>query len=172
MIEIKGLDNATISPFTVTFLIDNEKVLTHHRAKDKVIYPDRIMGFGGKVEPGEDIYSSAKREFKEETGLEVKNIELKGTFIRVLTEKYFSLLYLFVANGYKGKMKVNGKEGKVAWMSIDKFLKHPKLVDHVNYYFNQILDGKNFYVGVGYYEKEDILSYQDSKKYFNSRKEK
>jgi 8-oxo-dGTP diphosphatase len=172
LINITGLDKSRITPLTLTFLIEGDNVLTLHRSKEKTIYPDRVNGFGGKVEPNEDLFNAAKREFKEETGLEVKNIELRGTFIRILTEKYFSLIYLFIANGYEGRIESDEKEGKVAWVSIDEFLNYPKLVDHVKYYFKQIVEGKDFYSGVGYYKDEELLSYQDSKDYFISRKAK
>lgn len=38
----------------------------------------RWNGFGGKLNPGENIEDAAKREFKEEAGIEVKDLEKAG----------------------------------------------------------------------------------------------
>jgi len=48
---------------------------------------------GGHIEKGEDPYSGAIREMKEETGLDVSDIELKGV---KWIPKLKLLLYLFV----------------------------------------------------------------------------
>ena len=43
----------------------------------KRLWAGRYNGLGGHVEPGEDIYTSARREVREEAGLEVHDLRLR-----------------------------------------------------------------------------------------------
>ncbi len=79
-----GLTNYKVSPLTLIFLIKGDEILTLRRSSNKKVYPNKLSGFGGKVEPGEDLFTSAKREFFEETGLTLKEISLRGMFMRMM----------------------------------------------------------------------------------------
>lgn len=169
ILKISDLDQVNVTPLTMIFLIHRRKILTLHRAKNKKIYPDHISGFGGKVEPGENLRDSAKREFFEETGLKLKDLTLRGTFIRATDENFVSLLYIFFATSYSGKLKKITDEGAISWMTIDDFIDHPKTVDHIKKYLKELIFSTNFYTGFGYYKKGKMQSYADSVKYFKQR---
>lgn len=173
MTDIKNIDltKYKVSPLTLVFLVDNTKILTLKRSGDKKIYPNKLSGFGGKVEPGEELFSNARREFFEETGLEVKNLDFRGTFTAISNSGYINQVYIFVGNGYKGKVKSDTDEGTIAWMEIKDFLKSPNIVPHIPHYLNQVIEGKNFYCGAGIVNDWRLIKYVDNKSHFEERKQ-
>lgn len=79
---------------------------------------------GGKIEEGEDVVSSVKREVYEETGLELKTIHICGIKDWYdKKEKVRSLVVLFVSNDYEGTLIEETNEGKVYWVKEDKLNK-------------------------------------------------
>jgi len=170
-IIFKGIDTALVSPLTLSFLVDGDNILTLHRSKNKSVYPGKISGFGGKVEPGEDLFESASREFKEETGLEMINPVLKGTFLRVLEEDYLNFIYIFLITKFKGELRdAVTDEGTIAWRKVKDFASHEDTVDHIKKYILQIADPKaDFYSGVGYYKNNSLIEYADNSAHFKNR---
>jgi len=158
-----------VSPLTMIFPVDGTRILTLKRNEDKKIYPGKISGFGGKVEPGEDLTTSARREFLEEAGLTAKRMELRGTFIRILDNGYINELYIFVASGFTGQPKEITDEGTIAWRTVDGFLSHPDVVDHIPNYLTQVLEGKDFYCGFAEYADGKMTSYTDNRAHFAER---
>jgi len=81
---------------------------------------------GGHVEPGESFYDSAVREAYEETGLEVKNLELCG-IINWSNTKTFDryLVYLYRTTDYSGNLIPGTDEGDVFWLDPKDFEKYP-----------------------------------------------
>lgn len=88
IMDILNLTRFNVSPLTLIFLVDGDRILTLKRNPDKKIYPDKVSGFGGKVEPGEGLVASAQRELLEETGLTAQELSLRGMFIRILDTGY------------------------------------------------------------------------------------
>ena len=168
--DTADLTSYNISPLTLIFLVEGDKILTLKRNPDKEMYPGKISGFGGKVEPGEGLIASAHREFTEETGLIAKELSLRGTFIRILDTGYINEMYIFVANGFSGDLHQDSGEGIAAWLMIDEFLDNPDIVDHIPLYLKQIIEGKDFYCGIGRYEQNKMVGYTDNRAHFESRK--
>lgn len=165
-----NLDSYRVAPLTMIFLVNEGKVLTLKRNEDKKIYPGKISGFGGKVEPGENIEASARREFLEEAGLEVEKMSLRGTFIRVLDNGYINEMYIFVAQGFTGKPLKISNEGTIEWQTIDNFLNNPDTVDHIPLYLQQVIDGTDFYCGIAEYAQDKRVTYTDNKTHFDQRR--
>ena len=63
---------------TLSFVLHGDDVLLlrHRETSDR--FPGRWNGIGGHVEPGECIAASARREVREETGLDVEDLVLRG----------------------------------------------------------------------------------------------
>lgn len=67
-----------VVPRTLCFVFQGDDVLLIKRAPDKRLFPGKINGVGGHVEPGEDVQAAAVREIEEETGLAVTDLRLAG----------------------------------------------------------------------------------------------
>ncbi len=99
-------------------IVKNKKILLLNRQHDNFkgwIQP------GGKVEFMESIFDAAIREVKEETGLDILNLKLKGIsgFInKTKGERY--IYYDFLSNNFKGTIKNQSKEGNPKWWDIDQ----------------------------------------------------
>ena len=85
-----------------TFVIVNEKVLC-------IKYKEKNVGYidipGGKIEEGETNMSAAIREVKEETGIEVSNLEEVGNVIIEYPDRNYDMK-VFVTSYYSGNVNV------------------------------------------------------------------
>ena len=159
-----------VSPLTMIFPVEGDKILTLKRAADKKIFPGKLSGFGGKVEPGEDLISSAYREMLEETGLDARNMQLRGVLTRVLENGYINQLFIFVATGLIGEPVMSGHEGTAHWLSVSDFLVSPDIVEHIPLYLKQVIAGQDFYCGIAQYDGSRRIGYTDNAAHFAQRR--
>ncbi|MFA5178281.1 MAG: 8-oxo-dGTP diphosphatase [Candidatus Paceibacterota bacterium] len=98
------------------FLIENGKILLG--MKKRGWGEGRWNGFGGKVEQGETIEESAKREILEECGIMAKILEEKGVleFTYLDTGKIMEV-HIFQILEYSGKIEET-EEMKPQWFEI------------------------------------------------------
>ncbi len=109
-----------------------KEVLVQERIKswEGIAFP------GGKVELGESIVPSVKREIYEETGLKIKNMRICGIKDWCdKKEKKRQLIFLFMSDEFEGELISETSEGKVYWLSEEK-LKNQKLA----YDFDKVLE--------------------------------
>lgn len=159
-----------VSPLSMVFLVQNDQILVLRRAANKQLFPNNLSGFGCKIEPGEDLIAANHREFTEETGLVVSDLQLKGNFIIFMGNGFINVLYLFVATQFTGTLISNSDEGTISWMSIDDFFTSPDRVDHIGFYFKQIIKpNSDIYTGIAIRENGIITSYQDNNSHFSTR---
>ncbi|OGC93079.1 hypothetical protein A3D85_00085 [Candidatus Amesbacteria bacterium RIFCSPHIGHO2_02_FULL_47_9] len=163
-----------VSPFVLIFLKDGDKVLFLKRSTTKQIFPGKISGIGGKVEPGETIEESARREFQEETGLSIKELRYKGVFTGVVLDKGFiNVNHIFLAIGYSGELKTTSDEGVLFWEDPEKVARNPDLVNHVQHHLLIDVDeNSDLYCGVGVVDNWELIQYTDNRQHFQDRKNK
>lgn len=79
---------------------------------------------GGKMEQGESIYEAAVREFREETNVTPKDIQLKGVFTIIIKEEENIvdewMLFTFMTHGTVGTPFKETREGKLEWYPIEE----------------------------------------------------
>lgn len=91
-------------------IYDAERVVVIDRKKDD--WPG-ISFPGRKVEHGESFINSTIREIKEETGLDISNLELCGVK-NWMDDEIRYVIFLYRTNNYSGVL-VSSDEGEVRW---------------------------------------------------------
>ena len=74
----RSVDRYKVIPRTLAFVTNGADVLLLRGGPHKKLWAGLYNGVGGHVERGEDIYNAARREIREETGLEVTDLRLCG----------------------------------------------------------------------------------------------
>ncbi|WP_332695475.1 NUDIX hydrolase [Halalkalibacter lacteus] len=119
---------------------------------------------GGKMELGESIKESAEREFREETGLQVENVNLRAVFTIVIVENDQPvnewMMFTFQATSYKGQLFEQSPEGKLEWKNISEVAKLPMAAGD-RHMFSHVLHDQGVMHGTFYYTTDfDLVSYR------------
>ncbi len=106
-------------------IIDDNKVLLGHRIPKYddtggIYEPDTWTLPGGKLEYKEKIIECAKRETKEETNLDIENIEIFGCGDDIGSDRHFVTIYVHT-NKYSGTASVmeKNKIDKWSWFELN-----------------------------------------------------
>ena len=108
---------------------------------DRILLQNRIKkdwkGYtlpGGPVESGESFVDAVIREMKEETGLEVTNLEPRGNIEwNEFGDNIRHLAMLFKTKSFKGKLKAS-KEGEIFFIKEEDIEKYPLSNDFLEIY--------------------------------------
>lgn len=100
-------------------------VMVEDKKTGKVLVQERVKSWtgisfpGGHVEHGESFVDSAIREVREETGLEIKNLESCGVIHWSHSErKNRYIVFLYKTSDFSGNLLEETEEGKVFWVDI------------------------------------------------------
>ncbi len=130
------------------------EVLLLKGAAHKRLWANQYNGLGGHVEAGEDLLEAAVREVREETGVEVEHLELRGVVNIDTGEDGHGVrpgVVMFVFVGETGqRLLMSSDEGVPEWVSLDSVLDLP-LVDDLYEVLPRALSEPFFY---GHYSPE------------------
>jgi len=105
-------------PRTLCFVLNGDDILLMKRARHKRIFPNRYNGVGGHIERGEDPLTSARREIKEETGLDLRGLRLRAVYNIDAGETTGIVLFVFTATSESREVVANS-EGTLHWVARD-----------------------------------------------------
>ncbi|MFN8489624.1 MAG: NUDIX domain-containing protein [Caldilineaceae bacterium] len=125
-------------PRTLIFLTSTnpqtgvQEVLLLKGAPTKRLWANKYNGLGGHIEADEDIYTAALREVREETGLTLAGLTLRGVVnIDTGHDEHGPRpgVLMFVFHGESAERQVQtSKEGALEWLPVEALRRYP-LVD-------------------------------------------
>lgn len=99
---------------------DNKTLMLYRNKKENDYHEGKWNGLGGKFELGESPEDCAIREIKEEAGLTVKNLIMKGFITFPLFDgKDDWHVFLFVIDKFEGEL-IDSPEGELEWIDNNK----------------------------------------------------
>lgn len=105
---------------------DQRQVLLVHRtARDHDEQLGKFNGLGGKVERGEDVVEAMKREIREEAGIEVTSMRLRGTVSWPGFNGRDVFGFVFLITGFDGEPFGANEEGPLGWHDVSMMMQLP-----------------------------------------------
>ena len=129
-------------PRVLVFLRNRNDVLLLKGAPDKRIWANKYNGVGGHVEVGEDVFSAARREVTEETGLNIDALELAAVVTIDAGDPGLGIL-MFVFMGWSDSREISpSHEGELHWAPVDRLPK-AELVEDLEWLLPRLLTGRD-----------------------------
>lgn len=101
-----------------------EVLLIHRSARPDDEHLGKYNGLGGKLERGEGVSEGMRREIREQAGLEIAAMSLRGTVNWPGFGKHGEdwLGFIFLITEFTGKPPTRNAEGELSWQPIDSLL--------------------------------------------------
>jgi 8-oxo-dGTP diphosphatase len=106
-----------VLPRVLCFVMHGEEVLLLRGGPHKRLWAGLYNGVGGHVEAGEDIRAAALREVKEETGLDVDDVRLRGVIHVDVDDPIRGVLFFVFTATAPSKQVVPTHDGSLEWIS-------------------------------------------------------
>jgi len=144
-------------PRTLCFVFNDNNILLMKRAPTRRIFPNRYNGLGGHVERGEEPLQGVIREVKEESGLSVYNVHLRGIHHIDAGQDTGIMMYIFTAWSDGRAVMGDEREGTLHWIPRDDVLKLD-LVEDLPLVLPRLLDDKTsmWFAHVSYDDHDNI----------------
>lgn len=147
-----------IIPRTLIFITRGDRLLLIKGHPQKRIWANLYNGIGGHIERGEDVLSAARRELKEEAGLDVTELWLCG--IVMIDAGEDTGIGLFVFRGETEQEPIeNSAEGTLEWIPFDHLQEYP-LVEDLPILIPRVLSqerSENLFFARYWYDENDRL---------------
>jgi 8-oxo-dGTP diphosphatase len=105
-----------VVPRVLCFITHGEEVLLLRGGPHKRLWAGLYNGVGGHVEAAEDIRASVLREVKEETGLDVGDVRLRGVIHVDVDDPIRGVLFFVFTATAPSKQVVPTNDGSLEWI--------------------------------------------------------
>lgn len=139
---------------TVAFVRNGDDLLLMRHPATGDRFRGRWNGIGGHVEEGEGIHAAAVRELREETGLALERLRLRGVIHETGLAGHAYVVFLFLAE--TDRRDVRPPRGvEMAWQPVEKLCELP-LVDDLPELLPRILDSGAPFFATERYDGSDV----------------
>ena len=133
---------------------DNKYLMLLRNKKKNDPNEGKWIGIGGKIEEGEAVFDCARREIFEETGLEIDNLNYRGT-VEFNSDRWESeIMHLFTAATDEEKI-AECEEGTLCWIEKDK-IKDLPLWEGDRIFLDYLLKDEEFFKLRFFYEGDEL----------------
>lgn len=144
---------------------DQKEVLLVHR--NKRVSDDhfgKYNGLGGKMEPGESVFTCMQREIKEEAGIDCLEMRLRGTMhwsgFGANKENWMGFIFLIFK--FSGTPYKENDEGALSWTPIETIHSLPMWEGDSLFLPHVFTEKKHLFHGQFAYDGNILLSHQFS----------
>jgi 8-oxo-dGTP diphosphatase len=144
-----------VIPRTLCLVTHGSDLLLLKRGAHKRVFPNKYNGLGGHIERGESPTAGAIREIKEEAGLDVRNIRLRGIIHIDAGHSNGIMLFVYTAESLSREF-IEGEEGRLEWIPLEEV--HSKdLVEDLYILIPRLFESDEFFSAQVYYNEQDRM---------------
>ncbi len=107
-----------VIPRTLVFLTRGDEVLLLEGAASKRRWAGKFNGLGGHIEAGENVWQAARREVREECGLDVVHLDLRAVIHITLPQPPGIVIFVFVGPAPEDQTPRISAEGTPHWVPL------------------------------------------------------
>jgi 8-oxo-dGTP diphosphatase len=144
-----------VIPRTLCLITQGGDILLMKRGPQKRVFPNRYNGLGGHIERGESPAEGARREIREESGLEVENLTLRGVVNIDAGAATGIMLFVYTAQALSRDF-VNSEEGTLEWVPLES-ASQKDLVEDLPLILPRLLGASPFAAQVRYDEHDRMV---------------
>ena len=140
----------------ICYINNGDKYLMLHRVKKKNdINEGKWIGVGGKFEKDESPEECIIRETKEETGLELKRVVLRGIVTYVNPDWETEYMYVFTRDDFSGEL-IECNEGDLEWIDKKDLFKY-NMWEGDKVFLKILLETNKFFSAKFIYDGDELL---------------
>ncbi|MDY0395951.1 NUDIX domain-containing protein [Virgibacillus halophilus] len=116
---------------------------------------------GGKMETGETIKEAAVREYREETGIHLREPQLAGVFtFNIFNQDHLDdewMMFTFVCKEFSGELNAYCREGELEWQPLEQIAHLPMAAGDRKIFEHVLVSNKILYGNFAYTKDYELL---------------